>query len=140
MNKASCKQFALERFLMKRKYGEAKFHFNGKAYFTLTDLIEENKAEDLSLSLVSKRIDRGVSIREALYKPRCEGELTHPKRSGYYYDGKYYSNYKDMIIDNMHTSLSYSAVYTRLRNGWSLTEALQSPRLEVFKNLNCYRK
>lgn len=134
--KETGEKFALETFLMKRKQDGVEYSFNGKTYPTLTDLIEENKAEELSCSLVNKRLKNGLPIHEALEKPRCAGEFTHPKKTKHHYDGKYYSSYKAMILDNMHTSLSYSAVYTRLRNGWSLIDALQSPKKEIFNNLN----
>lgn len=136
MSKTYEEQFALENFLIKRKQDNGQYYFNGKTYATLTDLIEDNKSDELSCALVNKRIKSGLSLKEALQKPRCAGEVTHPKRSKHHYAGKSYISYKAMIIDNMHESLSYSAVYTRLRNGWSLTKALQSPKLEVFNNLN----
>lgn len=136
LSKVDNEQFVLESFLMKRKQDGEQHYFNGNTYATLTDLIEDNKAKGLSCSLVNKRLKNGLSLLEALQKPRCAGEITHPKRSKHYYDGKCYGSYKEMILDNMHPSLSYSAVYTRLRNGWSLTEALQSPKLEIVNNLN----
>ncbi len=136
LRKADNAKFALENFLEKHKQDEGQHHFNGKYYATLTDLIEDNKADGLSCSLVNKRLKNGLSLAEALQKPRCAEEFTQPKRSNHFYGGKCYGSYKAMIIDNMHASLSYSAVYTRLRNGWSLNEALQSPKLEIFDNLN----
>ncbi|WP_152471390.1 hypothetical protein [Vibrio sp. THAF190c] len=136
MSKAYEDQFALQDFLINRRQDCGQYHFNGKSYTTLTELIEDNKLAELSCALVNRRIKSGIPIREALHTPRCVGEFTHPKRCKHHYGGKCYSSYKAMIIDNMHDSLSYSAVYTRLRNGWSLDKALKSPKLEIFNNLN----
>ena len=101
--------------------------YNGVKYQSLKEFCYEF---ELNYELVKRRLRNGWSLEDAISKPR-ERVCTNIAK-GFSYNGKEYSSFKSFCKEH---SLNYDLVKSRLRNGWSLEDAISKPA-RVRRNMN----
>lgn len=101
--------------------GTCRFEYNGKFYNSY-ELCQLSDIEDLTPLDITTRINKhGWSVERAITQPKKKMNLL------FSYHGKMYNSHELAEISNVE-GLTYHDITDRIRNGWSVEKAVETPK------------